>query len=287
MRLTIWNHQGGVGKTTLATHVAGLVAAHGTAALLVNLDPQANSVDRLRIPVADPTYPDGWDSGDSYAAALLGEQPLPRLVDDPRRPGLTLASVGPATVERLRTKRLSAADLEQYHLDVLTALTAHVGSYVIIDCPPSISPASMAALAGADGIVIPVATPGHDTFNALGDLVAAATDRGVLERVVGVVPMFWPTRGLHRRRHDQWRAELDELFGAYGIHLEVWDGFIRALPRLGIEFEDSGLLVHELAVEATGNRQAIARLVDTADDLTALTEWILTRTAALNQEPVR
>ena len=281
MRIVMWNHRGGVGKTTLATHTAGLIAAAGSPVVLANLDPQANSIDRLRIPLASHTGAGGWDGGGSYADALLDRGALPRLVADSRRTNLTVASVGPATIERLRDQRLSADDLEQRHRQLLQRIAADTGGYVIVDCPPSVTPASMAALAAADGIVVPVATPGHDTLNALGDLVTAATDRHAVGRIVAVVPMFWPTRALHRRRHDAWRTRLATLFDHHGIDLPVWDGFIRALPRLGIELEDSGLLVHELAATATGNRQAAARLIDTANDLTALIEWILHTTATL------
>ena len=45
MILGFLNQKGGVGKTTLATHVAGELARTGARVLLIDADPQASALD--------------------------------------------------------------------------------------------------------------------------------------------------------------------------------------------------------------------------------------------------
>ncbi len=41
-RITLYNHKGGVGKTTLSVNVGAALAARGERVLLVDSDPQCN-----------------------------------------------------------------------------------------------------------------------------------------------------------------------------------------------------------------------------------------------------
>ncbi|MYB36323.1 MAG: ParA family protein [Gammaproteobacteria bacterium] len=47
IRITIFNHKGGVGKTTLTVNIASAIAAQGKSVLLVDSDPQCNLTSYL------------------------------------------------------------------------------------------------------------------------------------------------------------------------------------------------------------------------------------------------
>ncbi len=77
--------KGGVLKTSLACHLAGLAADGGWRALLVDADPQGNAM-------FDLGYPS--DGGAALAAALLGDGGL--VILDDVRPDLDVICGGPA-----------------------------------------------------------------------------------------------------------------------------------------------------------------------------------------------
>lgn len=61
-RLTLYNHKGGVGKTTLLVNIASALALSGYKVLLVDADPQCNLTSYL----VESTVVDGWlDNSDS------------------------------------------------------------------------------------------------------------------------------------------------------------------------------------------------------------------------------
>jgi chromosome partitioning protein len=57
MILSILNQKGGVGKTTLAVHVATAVARQGARVLLVDADPQGSALDWSAMRASDPLFP--------------------------------------------------------------------------------------------------------------------------------------------------------------------------------------------------------------------------------------
>ena len=148
--LVVANQQGGVGKTTTAINLGTALAAVGEPTLVIDLDPQGNASTGLGIARSERRLT-------SYDV-LMGEAKIAETIKPTRIPGL---SIVPSTVD------LSGAELELIHQprrnyilkDALAEYSVHGSvafSYVLIDCPPSLTLLTVNALAAADGVIVPL-----------------------------------------------------------------------------------------------------------------------------------
>jgi chromosome partitioning protein len=148
--LVVANQKGGVGKTTTAINLGTALAAVGEPTLVVDLDPQGNASTGLGIPRSErrlTTYD-----------VLMGEAKISEAVMPTRIPGL---SIVPSTVD------LSGAELElidhQRRNHILKEALAEYSvyganpfSYVLIDCPPSLTLLTVNAMVAADAVIVPL-----------------------------------------------------------------------------------------------------------------------------------
>ena len=141
----IANQKGGVGKTTTAVNIAAAVSAAGSQTLLVDLDPQCNAT--VALGGDREATPSSYD-------CLTGEVS----VAEAARPA------GPDNLWLVPASRdLAGAAVELPRIEGSeTRLRERLGpvrerfAYTLLDCPPSLGPVTVNALAAADRVIVPV-----------------------------------------------------------------------------------------------------------------------------------
>lgn len=144
--LAVVNQKGGVGKTTTAVNMGTAMAAAGRRVLLIDMDPQGNASTSVGI---------GREARSvSVYEVLLGHASLTEAV----------LTSDVKNLDVIPSRRdLVGADVELVSLErgqfrLRDALKAHLTGYdyVIIDCPPSLTPLTVNALTAVDRVLVPV-----------------------------------------------------------------------------------------------------------------------------------
>lgn len=210
--VTVFNHAGGAGKTSITRDVGYSLSRSGQRVLLIDLDPQANLTTWLGVHDA------GLDETVHTVATAGKPLPEPRSVHGlqliPSRVDLALAeAMMPGVIGAEMSLRRALLGVQ------------HLYDVVIIDSPPSVGKlAAMGALA-ADMLLVPIPTR-HKGLDALPGLQAVMNMYHNLRPDLSV-GLYVPTMYDARRSHDrevleQLRAHLSPLADPVPQREAVW-----------------------------------------------------------------
>jgi chromosome partitioning protein len=200
MRRVVFNHKGGVGKSTIACNLAAVSAEAGARVLVVDLDPQGNSTQYLLGKHGRELAPTLAD----FFEQILGFPLRPRRADEfihgTRFPRLDVMPSHPALAEQ--QDKLEA----RYKIFKLREALAEIDKdydLVYIDTPPALNFYSRSALVATDGCLIPFDCDDFSRralYALLKDIAEIRTDHNAGLIVEGiVVNQFLPRARLPQR----------------------------------------------------------------------------------------
>lgn len=142
--IAIANQKGGVGKTTTAINLGACLAEAGFRVLIVDVDPQGNATSGLGF--------DKNEQDNTLYDALLNQAPFLQCIRPTEVPNLFLVPANKhlagAEVELVNEKR------REFRLREMVNGVRDAYSYVLMDCPPSLSLLTVNGLAAADSVLI-------------------------------------------------------------------------------------------------------------------------------------
>lgn len=188
--LTVTNQKGGVWKTATAVNLAAAFSAQGERVLLVDMDPSGDLTAHCGIDLQD---------GDATVFEVLTQgRPIKEAVKHLERETTgTAYDIVPADAALSELQPGTPAALRD-------ALQTVSGEYdrVIIDTAPSVSAPTVAAIAAADGVIIP-AMPHYLSLAAIQAVQNTVEDvrseTGANPRVLGVLWTNYSPRSTHNR----------------------------------------------------------------------------------------
>lgn len=213
------NQKGGIGKTTLSTHLAWFLAWNGARVLAIDLDPQGNLTTQTGL------------SG-SLAQLLFaggeGGRPTLRWETASIKTDTKTVSLSVVTAFQELQAYEAIAGTRAHSRALRNALAEVTGKfdYVVVDCPPSLGGFTTNAMLAADEVIIPTMIQKNSVvgMNRTAQFAMSCVEDNPRLNVLGIVLMGYnpeakshtrfeqglvPGLLLRRRRH--WFASLSDV----------------------------------------------------------------------------
>lgn len=139
--IAIFNHKGGVGKTTTAASIgAGLAEEHRNV-LMIDLDPQSNLTASFLQEIPDETIYNTFTSGKAL-----------NIVSIKSNLDLVPSDISHSTTEITISSRMQREFILRKAIKPILSKY----DYILLDCPPSLGLISINALTAADMLIVPM-----------------------------------------------------------------------------------------------------------------------------------
>jgi chromosome partitioning protein len=200
--IAVANRKGGVGKSSVATHLAAALGLQGQRVLVIDMDSQASTTSMLLDEVADDAL--------TTTQLLLGEARLPDLVQPSTREGV---SVAPASGD-LTQAQFAIAGRTGRETILRRALRDVDGFDVaLIDTAPELQLATLNALVASSHVLLPF-TPDPKALEGLATTCDAVAEIAAAElgrpAILGCVQVAYDRR---LAVTDQSRRQVEAAYG--------------------------------------------------------------------------
>jgi len=251
IKLPIINRKGGVGKTSVSTNLAYLLAQSGKRTLLIDLDPQGNSTatfgDENAEYLVDTIFEDRRaDIRKCIATAISAGNTVKNL-----------DMIGANTRLALAAERMVAQHYRERRLANHLLKVENDYDYIVMDCPPNLGLLTVNAIYAATWAIVPT-TYGRYALDGVSDLVETIDE---IREGIGLCEWRLLRNGLDLRRSTV-NARVEKTLDAVRSH--VMKTCIRSCEDIN-KAQMEGLPVE------TFNRRG-----NSAEDFRALTQEVLT-----------
>jgi chromosome partitioning protein len=215
--ITAINEKGGVGRTTITTHIAAWLAIRGYRVLIIDADPQGNATGVMNLPKR-PDFYDLLVRGAKWKSVV--QQVHPDVYSPPNAQAQgTLLLVSSNVETRNIANSISKPGVVRQRFQELQ----NVVDFIIVDTSPTPSLLHAAITLASDYVIIPTSCETFsalegvpDSLNHVGDVRTGAMERSMdVARVIGIIPNMYRSNTI---THSEMVKYLQEQYGDL-----VWD----------------------------------------------------------------
>ena len=207
-------HKGGVGKTTTAASLGGLLALNGKKVLLIDLDPQMNLTTTFTDGEFERTVYDVFTEFKSGRRGFVPDLPIYEIREN--------LDIVPSSVKMFSVDVVTAGEFDRASILKKSLYPVRDSyDYILVDCPAQLGVVTANALIAASKVIIPMTCDAYssDGLSQMDDFIASIESQNPDLAILGVVV----TKFRSSRRVD--REIVTALRGAWGD--QVFESQIR------------------------------------------------------------